>query len=56
MVSGIKINLNNMIKDKFVLSDNYLISWYYTQEKRTKLISYWISYTNSGQITGDHAF
>jgi hypothetical protein len=54
--SGIKINLNNMIKDKFVLSDNYLISWYYTQEKRTKLISYWISYTNSGQITGDHAF
>ena len=44
------------LKDKFDKEQISFISWYYIQEKRTKLIGYWLSYTKTGKITGDHAF
>ena len=54
--SGIEINVNEILKDKFDLEQINFVSWYYIQEKRTKLIGYWLSYTKTGKITGDHAF
>ncbi len=56
MDSGIEINVNEILKDKFDLEQISFISWYYIQEKRTKLIGYWLSYSKTGKITGDHAF
>jgi len=54
--SGIEINLNDIIFNNYTSEEVYLISWYYVQEKKTKLMCYWISYTKDGKITGDHAF
>ncbi len=53
--SGLEINTNDIVGVND-LNKTKLITWYYVQEKRTKLISYWISYNKNGQITGDHAF
>ena len=54
--SGIQIKINEILKGDFEVEKINFISWFYVQEKRTKLMSYWVSYTNEGQITGDHAF
>jgi len=54
--TGIKINLDNLIQGRIKSNKPQLISWYYSQDCRTKLIAYWISYTDSGKITGDHAY
>ena len=54
--SGIQIKINEILKGDFEEEKINFISWFYVQEKRTKLMSYWVSYTNEGQITGDHAF
>ena len=53
---AIKINLNELVDDNLDIKRPNIISWFYDQEERTKLMTYWISYTPSGQITGDHAF
>tara|TARA_S200000501_G_scaffold378615_1_gene442251 strand:+ start:803 stop:2329 length:1527 start_codon:yes stop_codon:yes gene_type:complete len=53
---AIKINLNELVDDNLDIKKPNIISWFYDQEERTKLMTYWISYTPSGQITGDHAF
>ena len=53
---GLKIVLNEIIKDKIDISKPKIVSWFYDQEQRTKLMTYWLSYTSNGKITGDHAF
>ena len=53
--SGILINVNELIGDD-LQDDLQTLSWYYLQQKRTKLVAYWISYAEDGRVTGDHAF
>lgn len=54
--SAIQINLNELLENKIDMREINIISWFYEQEKRTKIMTYWLCYTDSGQITGDHAF
>ncbi len=54
--SGIQIKINDILKGNYDVEKINFISWFYIQEKRTKLMSYWVSHTDEGQITGDHAF
>ena len=52
--SGIFINISEIIDDD--MNELEIFSWNYLQEKRTKLVAYWLSYASDGRITGDHAF
>lgn len=52
--SGILIDINDVIGEH--IEELEVISWYYLQQCRTKLVAYWVSYAMDGRITGDHAF